>query len=128
MKLLMNDIVRSESALTALGNTNGLSSIVAYRIFKNIKALHEEITLYNETRKKLCFAYANKDDKGNPIIKNNSYDIPKDKKEQFDNEFQELINMEVDIDIKKIKLEDIDKAGLSPFQIESIEFMLDFKK
>ena len=36
--------------------------------------------------------------------------------------------MEVDIDIKKIKLEDIDKAGLSPFQIESIEFMLDFKK
>ena len=100
MKLLQ--LINAERALGTLGNTKGLSSITAYRISKNIKSILEEIKTYNDTRTKMCEEYADKAKDGKPIIKDNKYIMS--------------------------TLEDINKAGLSPLELDSIEFMLDFEE
>ncbi len=126
MKLLR--LINAERALGTLGNTKGLSSITAYRISKNIKAVLEEIKAYNDTRTKTCEEYADKDKEGKPIIKDNKYIMSTEKEVQLNDELGKLLNEDVDIQIKKIKLNDIDKAGLSPMELDSIEFMIDFEE
>lgn len=115
------------SLLEILGSTKGLSSVTAYRISKNIKAITEEEKTYQDTRIKMCKEYANKDEKGEPILKDNKYDIPDDKLKEFDDELKKLLDEEVDIEIKKLSLEEIDKVGLSAFDLSNIEFMLDLE-
>lgn len=128
MKLKMRTLVMCESALRTLGNTKGLSSITAYRISKNIKSILEEIKTYNDTRTKMCEEYADKDTEGKPIIKDNKYIMSTEKEIQLNEELGKLLNEDVDIQIKKVTLADINKAGLSPLELDSIEFMLDFEE
>ncbi len=126
MKLLQ--LINAERALGTLGNTKGLSSITAYRISKNIKAILEEIKTYNDTRTKMCEEYADKDKEGKPIIKDNKYIMSTEKEIQLNEELGKLLNEDVDIQIKKVSLVDINKAGLSPLELDSIEFMLDLEE
>lgn len=128
MKLKLLQLLNAQEALKALGDTKGLSSVVAYRISKNIKAVNEELKNYDETYKRLCEERAKKDDEGKPIIKDNKYSLSDDDLKEITEELNKLVNEEIDIDIKKVKLESIDKAGLSPFQIELVEFMLDLEE
>lgn len=126
MKLLQ--LINAERALGTLGNTKGLSSITAYRISKNIKSILEEIKTYNDTRTKMCEEYADKAKDGKPIIKDNKYIMSTEKEIKLNEELGKLLDEDVDIQIKKVTLEDINKAGLSPLELDSIEFMLDFEE
>ncbi len=128
MKLKMRTLVMCESALRTLGNTKGLSSITAYRISKNIKAILEEIKTYNDTYTKICEEYVDKDKDGKPIIKDNKYSMPLEKEIEVNKQLNQLLDEDVDIQIKKVTLADINKAGLSPLELDSIEFMLDFEE
>lgn len=125
MKLTLNELLNSHDALTVLGNARGISSKIAYRIAKNIKPISQEIEIYHETRIKLLEEHSNKDDEGKPIIKGNEYDIMDGHREIVEKEINELKNEEVEIDIKKVTLDDIDVAKLSPLQIQSLEYMID---
>ena len=128
MKMKLLQLINAERALGTLGNTKGLSSITAYRISKNIKSILEEIKTYNDTRTKMCEEYADKDKEGKPIIKDNKYIMSTEKEIQLNEELGKLLDEDVDIQIKKVSLEDINKAGLSPLELDSIEFMLDFEE
>lgn len=124
MKLLQ--LINAENALGTLGNAKGLSSVTAYRISKNIKNILDEIKTYNETRTKMCTEYADKDKDGKPVIKDNRYCMSKENEVKLNEELGKLLDETVDINIKKVTLEDIDKVGLSPLELDSIEFMLEF--
>lgn len=126
MKLLQ--LINAENALSHLGNAKGLSSVTAYRISKNIKTIFEEIKSYNDTRTKICIEYADKDNDGKPVIKNNRYCISRENEIKLNEELSKLLNEDADINIKKVTLEDIDKVGLSPLELDSIEFMIDLKE
>lgn len=128
MKMKLLQLINAERALGTLGNTKGLSSITAYRISKNIKAILEEIKTYNDTRTKMCEEYADKAKDGKPIIKDNKYIMSTEKEIKLNEELGKLLDEDVDIQIKKVTLEDINKAGLSPLELDSIEFMLDFEE
>ena len=41
MELTIKKLLNGKAALITLGNTKGLSSVIAYRIAKNIKAIDE---------------------------------------------------------------------------------------
>jgi len=90
-----------------LNNTRGMKSVIAYRISKNIKEIKKEIDVYEEQRKKLCENYAEKDENGNAIIKNRKYDISKENIQMFNDELKKLEEETVDINIKKVSIEDI---------------------
>lgn len=124
MKLKLIKLLNAQEGLQALANTKGLSSVVAYRIAKNVKALDEELNTYEETRKKLVEEKANKDEEGKPIIKDDKYDLTNKALKEVNKELNALLEEEVDIDIKELSLIDIDKAGLSALELSSIDFMI----
>lgn len=124
MEVKLKKLINSKYVLLELGNTKGLSGIVSYSILKNIKNINRELDVYDKARIKICEENANKDSKGNPIIKNNSYDMGEKSLAFVNSEIEKLKEEIIDIDIKKINITDIDKAGLSAFEIESIDYML----
>lgn len=124
MEVKLKKLINSKYVLLELGNTKGLSGIVSYSILKNIKNINRELDVYDKARIKICEENADKDAKGNPIIKNNSYDMDEKILAFVNSEIEKLKEEIIDIDIKKINITDIDKAGLSAFEIESIDYML----
>ena len=83
----IKDILNSKNVLVKLNNTAGMSSIVAYRVGKNIKLLDDELKPYDDARTKVL--------------------------------------EDINIDIRKVTVEDINKAELTPRELMSIEFMLE---
>ena len=129
MELAIKNLLNGKSTLVVLGNTKGLSSVIAYRIAKNIKAIDEELKIFEETRINLVKEYANKDEDGNPITKkdetgNEVFDIENEKMKLLSQEIEKLQDEKVNIDIKQLSLEEIDKAELSPLELSSIDFMI----
>ena len=57
-----------------------------------------------------CWTSYNKDSDGNPVIKDDSYDIPSDVREDFNNELKELSDEEIDIDIRMVSAEEFEKC------------------
>lgn len=125
--MVIKDILNSMEALNKLNNAHGMSSVVAFRIGKNIKVIEGEFKVFNDVRTKLLEESANKDENGEPIInkETNNYDIPQDQLQKIIQEIDNLQNEEISIDIKKVSIEDISQAGLSPKELMSIEFMLE---
>ena len=123
----IKDILECKETLIKLNTISGLPSVVAYRIGKSIKAIDTEMQEYDEFRVNLLKDVAIKDENGDPIIdkETNIYDIPQDQLQKVIQEIDNLQNEEITIDIKKVSIEDISQAGLSPKELMSIEFMLE---
>ena len=129
MKIKISTLLNSKDVLYMLGNTNGLSTHIAYRLYRNIELINKELEMYEKTRIKLLKSFAKKDSDGNPIIKKNDnqefYDLSEENLQKFNEDISKIINENVDLDLQKISLDDIDSVGLTPFQISLIDFILD---
>ena len=129
MKLNISALINSKEVFHILGNAQGLSAHIAYRLYRNIELINKELEMYEKTRIKLLKSLANKDENGEPIIKKSDsqefYDLPDENLKKFNESMFELINESVDLDLKKISLDDIDTIGLTPLQISLIEFILE---
>lgn len=128
MELTLNKLIESSQPLSVLVNIRGMKSIVAYRIAKNYNTIKKELEDYENARIKLLEEYSNKDDDGNAKIIDNNYDIIDGCMDLVNKEIDELKDEAIDLDIKKVALEDIEIAGLAPIELECIEFMLDFEE
>lgn len=128
MELTLKTLINAYPAMRILNETRGMRSAIAYRISKNVKPILKEVEECEEQRKKLCEEYAEKDDKGEPIIKNGAYELSKENLKIVNEELENLKEETVTIDIKKVALEDIERAELSPMQLDSIEFMLNLEE
>lgn len=128
MKLNLDAALKASNTLGTLNNTRGMPTVVAYRISKLVKALSKELEEYEAQRKKLCEEYSKKDDEGKPIVKDGNYDITLDDLKIINEELEKLRNETIELEIKKVTLDDINKAGLAPAELELIEFMLDLEE
>lgn len=125
MKLKLGTLVKSKDILIKLNNTEGFDSIIAYRIFKNSKAIDVELNTYSKYQAKIVHKYCERDEKGNPVVDNGHYFIKDNNKLLYVSEIEQLFNEDVEINIAKISVESISKACLTPVQIGLIEFMLE---
>lgn len=83
---------------------------VAYAIVKNIEILKKEFETFERMRIEVCEKYSAKDDNGKPIVKDRTYDIPGNKKQDFDAELRELADEEIDIDIRMVSISEFEKC------------------
>lgn len=125
MNIKLGDIEKSLDALKILYQSKGLDSLTAYKIMRNVKKIDEEVSILENEKTRLFNIYCQKDGNGTPIIENGKITIVGENVEMFQREIEKIYNEEVDVTIKKITLDSISKAGLSPLQIASIEFMLE---
>lgn len=125
MLIKLGLLVKSRNALIKLNNTEGLDSITAYRILKNSNAIDKELKIYDEHQTKLVNKYCDKSEDGKPLVENGGFKITGENYEKYVEELESIFNEDVDISIKRISIESIMNAGLSPAQIGSIEYMLE---
>lgn len=121
----LGTLVASKEALAKLNQTEGMKVTCAYRIAKNCAEIDRELKIFAKSQAEVVDKFCIRDEKGNPKEENGYYKIDEKHQAEYVKEISSLYEEEVDIQIKKISVEDIENAGLSPAQLSSIEFMLE---
>lgn len=117
MKMKLKEVNERYVALANLGE-KVFPSKLSFAVSYNLRKLQKETENIENERRKLCEEYSNKDKDGNPVMldsivngqKTQSYDITGDAKKQMEAEYDELLNEEVDIDIRMVKSEAIEQC------------------
>ncbi len=109
MKMRLSEV---QGRLQGLLNISGkkFPAKVSYAIMKNEKALESEYKVIDEQRIKICEAYAEKDDEGNAIVKEEKYVFSSANQAACDKEYKELLAEEIEVDICTIDAEELDKC------------------
>ena len=117
----------TNNVIATLKNLSGkeLDVKTSFKIAKNIKVIDEISNIFVEEKRKLVSKYGTKDKDGN--LKVDDYgvaEIDKDNLEEWNRSYAELLEIENDIDIEKIKLSDLD-IKVSPQELLAVEYMIE---
>lgn len=127
MKLINRKIVEDSNFLGALTQKQ-LPIKVSYALAKNISKIEVELKIYNDERQKLIDKYSIKDEDGKIVIdENNQLKISEEHLEAWNKDINELLEIEVDIDIHKFKIDDLiySNCEMTPAEIMLIDYMIE---
>ena len=118
MQLKNKQIVDAQPALGKMLNTT-LPVKQSYHIKKPRESIKKQSVFLEEQRTDLIKKYV--------VDKDGNYAIPEDdlsaRKKYFD-EYKELLELEEEIDVRRLTLDELDRVELTANELESIEFML----
>ncbi len=97
---------------------------VSYAIAKNISKIKKELQTYEAERQKLLDRHGKKDDKGE-IIADEHGEVEFKNKEKWTKDIEELLSIEVDIDIHKFDIKELEGYEISPGELLAIEYMIE---
>ncbi|MCR1834964.1 hypothetical protein NSA56_11215 [Oceanobacillus caeni] len=100
MKLTVQELYNLTEGLSTLLDRE-LPTSVAFSIQRNFKKVGEEVKASDEVRKKIVEKYKQEDNDDGTI------QLKKDKLDDYQKENNELMEQEVEIDLKSIKLSDL---------------------
>lgn len=106
IKVKIADIVNSTDALKELVKMP-LKAKTAYHVARLGREVEKEYNLFQEKRMDLVKKYAIKDENGEPIVENEQISVAPENIETFKNEINELAASEVELNVEKIKLDDL---------------------
>ena len=89
----------------------------SFYIYKNFNILIDAATNIDRSRQNILERFGKKIEKG-------QYKIPEDRQEFVNQELNDLSELTQDLDIIKVKLEDLKDVKLTLKQIEAISFMI----
>lgn len=96
-----------------------LPYLLGRAVSRNLARLKEEKELINEERISICKECAQKDESGNPVIKDNEYLV--EDKELCNKKLNELFETEVEIDVDMVTTEIIEKCDMEEFDTLTVE-------
>ena len=130
MKVKMRVLVDSKKALMILGSVRKLPSEMIIDVIKNIKAVNEEIQVYDLAKQKILEEHCEKNDDGEFIIYDDgSLKTKKGHGKIANEENNKLLDTVVDVSIKKIAYDlETNPANLTPLEIMSLEYMFKLNK
>lgn len=94
---------------------------VAYNVAKIFRKYNNEFKTLNTLYFDLAKDCAEKDEKGEVIMEGPGWKINPAKKEIFQSKFNDLMNVEVEIEAHPVKVDDLQNVKLSPEQITALE-------
>lgn len=113
--LILMDVARKELPIK-----------VSYALAKNIAKIEKELEIYNSERQKLLDKYCVKDENGkNKVDENNQLKIEEEYLKDWEKDIKELQNIEVEIDIHKFKLEELNGYNMTPSELIAIDYMIE---
>lgn len=139
MKMKEKEVNKHFSDLAGMGNLT-LPSKLSFAISYNLEKLQKESERIENERKKLCEQYADKDEDGKPIMEKSiingtetqTYKMSDENRKTFDDEYNDLIDTEVDIEIRTVKSEVVERCEQverysipSVSQLFALSFMLE---
>lgn len=126
MKLKTSELIQRFQNLDKLSQ-NKTSGRIAMAVMCNIKTLEEPyktaLQAFDDLKKK----YADKNDKGEPIIEDNRYKISDKNLEKLATEFKEINEQEIEVpDMTMLPVNSFDNCeNISPAELYGIEFMIE---
>lgn len=105
-----------------------LSVKVSYTLSRNIDHIESTLKPYEKERQKLLDKYVEKDEHGKSAMWPDGISVKfKDDAAEagWKKDIEELLDIEADIDIRKIKLDDLSSANFSAAEIGAIEYMIE---
>lgn len=125
MKLTNKKILKDAMTIGAISNKE-LQIKVSYALAKNISKIEKELEIYNKEREKLIEKYSVKDENDKTVIdENNQIKIQDIYLEKWNKDIEELQNIEVEIDIHKFKLEELNGYNMTPAELMAIDYMIE---
>lgn len=115
MKLTEREVIKHNANLVKLGN-RVFPSKLSFAISYNYEKMNREAERIEKERKKLCERYAEKDEKGEPVmvssvvdgVKTQEYKMSEENRKAFNDEYEDLLNTEVEMEIRTVKMEVIE--------------------
>lgn len=124
IKLTNKEILERVSILAELRNRK-LPVKVSYAIGKNISKIERELKHYNDARQKIIEEYCLKEKDGSLKILDGNYDIDPKRLNKFNDDIDELKDIEVEIDVHKFNIELLNNYEMSPEELICIDFMIE---
>lgn len=125
MKLTNKKILNDAMTIGAISNKE-LPIKVSYALAKNISKIEKELEIYNKEREKLIEKYSVKDESGKTVIdENNQIKIQDIHLEDWNKDIKELQGIEVEIDIHRFKLEELNGYNMTPAELMTIDYMIE---
>jgi len=114
----LSELNAVKESLAKLLQAPGIPVKAAYRAVKFSKAVAKEIKDLEEERIKLVRKYGVADSAGNVAV-------PALRLVGFNEEFDELLDEDVDIPATKINIEDVKSAGLTMLDVANLDFLFE---
>jgi hypothetical protein len=124
MKISINELSNLDRALTELENEK-MNAILAYKFSKISKTVKNEMSTVEETRMKIISPYAQKDENGQFLVENNQYVIDEKDMAIVTTELNNLYRNEIEIDLDKIKIDEIKDFTMSNRQMEALMIIIE---
>lgn len=125
MKLTNKKILNNAMTIANISNKE-LPVKVSYALAKNIYKLEKELQIYNKEREKLIEKYSVKDEDNKTVIdEHNQIKIQDKYLEKWNKDIEDLQNIEVEIDIHKFKLEELNGYNMTPAELMAIDYMIE---
>jgi len=125
IKVTLNDIFNATETFQAIMSQSVKGSL-AFKIARLARELNKEMETFNEQRRKILEEYCIKDENGEiKQNENGTVQIIPEKISEFNEEFTNLLNTEVEVNADKIPMDSIDNFNLTPQQIITIEMFID---
>lgn len=124
------EVVQSNQVLKNLAESREVPVRVSFRLAKMLKSLDENLKIYLTEKQKIIEKYCKKDEEGKPMVEGNQYSVSPENLEAFQKEFFELLVLETDLGVDKIKakLDDIPNGLVSTTDILFLETFFDFEE
>lgn len=120
----IKDIYVLFEGLKVIGNKE-LPVKVAFLVQKNISVVRDELEIVKATKTKLDEKYVDKEkleeNESKLVIENLKEGV---KFEDYNKEYDELMNQEVKIKLKKIKIDDLDGITVKPIVLNQLKSIL----
>ena len=126
IEVKVGELVNSTNILRKL-STMELKGAVAFEVGRLVKRIEEELKLFDETRGALIQKYASRDNEGNLIINptTNEYVFTTENMIEFRKELEALLDKEVELNAKKIQLQDISELNFTPAELIELEPLIE---
>jgi len=117
-RIKVRELIEMQVSLNKLVTCETLGAGVSFRLLGFAKSLMKEMRDYEEVRLKLVAKYA-----GDP--KNGRREVLPQNIEVFNEEMKPLLEEEADIPEVKIKLNELERANLSPMDMANLDFLIE---
>lgn len=118
IKVKLSDVVNAIEGLNTIMSQE-IKGSIAFRVSRLKREINKELETFDEQRSKLIEKYALRDENGQYVIMDdgNSIKLNPDTIKECDEEFNNLLNLEVEINADKLKMSDADAFNISPKQM-----------
>lgn len=115
----VRDLVKIQKVLKQIENIE-MNAILSYKFSKIANQIKNEAEIVDKTRIKIIEELAEKDENGEFILNNGEYTFTDENKNIVINKLDELLDCDSELQIKKIKLDELKDINFTNKQMEAL--------